>query len=96
MTVAPADGPAAAAGLANAATSGLAASIVTADPAAAREFLAAYRGTGAFWNASTRLLDGFKLRGVPETGYQRGPRARPARPGDLPRPVPPAVRRHPR
>ena len=68
VTVAPAASPAAAAGLANAATSGLAASIVTADPAAAREFLAAYRGTGAFWNASTRLLDGFKLRGVPETG----------------------------
>ena len=31
-------------------------------------FLAAYAGTGAFWNASTRLLDGFKLLGVPETG----------------------------
>jgi glutamate-5-semialdehyde dehydrogenase len=68
VTVAPAEGPAAAAALANAATSGLAAGIVTADPAAARQFLAAYRGTGAFWNASTRLLDGFKLRGVPETG----------------------------
>jgi len=68
VTVAPADGPAAAAGLANSVTSGLAASIVTADPAAAQEFLSAYRGTGAFWNASTRLLDGFKLRGVPETG----------------------------
>jgi glutamate-5-semialdehyde dehydrogenase len=68
VTVAPADGPAAAAQLANSATSGLAASIVTADPAAAQEFLGAYRGTGAFWNASTRLLDGFKLRGVPETG----------------------------
>ena len=68
VTVAPADGPAAAAELANSATSGLAASIVTADPAAAQEFLGAYRGTGAFWNASTRLLDGFKLRGVPETG----------------------------
>jgi glutamate-5-semialdehyde dehydrogenase len=68
VTVAPADGPAAAAELANSATSGLAASIVTADPAAAQEFLGAYRGTGAFWNASTRLLDGFKMRGVPETG----------------------------
>jgi glutamate-5-semialdehyde dehydrogenase len=68
VTIAPADGPAAAAGLANECTSGLAASIVTADPAAAAEFLAAYRGTGAFWNASTRLLDGFRLRGVPETG----------------------------
>ena len=37
-------------------------------PAAAGAFLAAYTGTGAFWNASTRLLDGFKLRGMPETG----------------------------
>jgi glutamate-5-semialdehyde dehydrogenase len=68
VTVAPAAGPAEAAEMANAQTSGLAASIVTADAGAAREFLAAYRGTGAFWNASTRLLDGFKLRGVPETG----------------------------
>jgi glutamate-5-semialdehyde dehydrogenase len=68
VTVAPAEGPAEAAELANTHTSGLAAAIVTADPDAARRFLAAYRGTGAFWNVSTRLLDGFKLRGVPETG----------------------------
>ena len=33
-----------------------------------QEFLAAYTGTGAFWNATTRLLDGFKLFEVPETG----------------------------
>ncbi len=38
------------------------------DRAAAAEFLAAYAGTGAFWNATTRLLDGFKLLSVPETG----------------------------
>jgi glutamate-5-semialdehyde dehydrogenase len=68
VTIAPAADAASAAGIANDETSGLAAGIVTADPAAARRFLAAYRGTGAFWNASTRLLDGFKLRGVPETG----------------------------
>lgn len=68
VTVAPAAGPAEAAGIANQETSGLAAGIVTADAAAAQEFLARYRGTGAFWNATTRLLDGFKLRGVPETG----------------------------
>jgi glutamate-5-semialdehyde dehydrogenase len=68
VTVSPASGPAEAAELANAQTSGLAAAIVTADPEAAGEFLRSYRGTGAFWNASTRLLDGFKLRGVPETG----------------------------
>ncbi|HWG60078.1 MAG TPA: gamma-glutamyl phosphate reductase [Streptosporangiaceae bacterium] len=68
VTIAPAPGPAQAAALANTCTSGLAATIVTGDPDAARTFLAAYRGTGAFWNVSTRLLDGFKLRGVPETG----------------------------
>jgi glutamate-5-semialdehyde dehydrogenase len=68
VTVAPVDSPADAARVANNETSGLAASVVTADVDAARAFLAAYSGTGAFWNASTRLLDGFKLRGVPETG----------------------------
>ena len=68
VTVAPAAGPARAAQVASEQTSGLAASVVTADAAAARAFLAAYTGTGAFWNASTRLLDGFKLRGMPETG----------------------------
>jgi len=68
VTIAPADGPRAAAMIANDETSGLAASIVTADEAAATEFLGAYAGTGAFWNATTRLLDGFKLLSVPETG----------------------------
>ncbi|HEY2223211.1 aldehyde dehydrogenase family protein [Actinomycetospora sp.] len=68
VTVAPADGPADAATIANRETSGLAATIVTADEAAARTFLDTYAGTGAFWNATTRLLDGFKLRRVPETG----------------------------
>ncbi len=68
VTIAPADGPRAAAMIANEETSGLAAAIVTEDQAAAAEFLAAYAGTGAFWNATTRLLDGFKLFGVPETG----------------------------
>jgi glutamate-5-semialdehyde dehydrogenase len=68
VTVAQADGPRAAAVLANEETSGLAAAIVTQDRAAAEEFLGAYAGTGAFWNATTRLLDGFKLFSVPETG----------------------------
>jgi glutamate-5-semialdehyde dehydrogenase len=68
VTIAPADGPRAAAIVANEETSGLAAAIVTADQAAAAEFLGAYAGTGAFWNATTRLLDGFKLFSVPETG----------------------------
>jgi len=68
VTVAQADGPRAAAVLANEETSGLAAAIVTEDRSAAAEFLGAYAGTGAFWNATTRLLDGFKLFSVPETG----------------------------
>ena len=68
VTIAPASGPRAAAAIANEETSGLAAAIVTRDEAAAAEFLAAYAGTGAFWNATTRLLDGFKLLSVPETG----------------------------
>jgi glutamate-5-semialdehyde dehydrogenase len=49
-------------------TSGLAATIVTDDPAAAETFLDAYTGTGALWNATTRLIDGYKLLGIPETG----------------------------
>jgi glutamate-5-semialdehyde dehydrogenase len=68
VTIALADGPREAAAIANEETSGLAAAIVTRDEAAAAEFLAAYAGTGAFWNATTRLLDGFKLLSVPETG----------------------------
>jgi glutamate-5-semialdehyde dehydrogenase len=86
VTVAPAAGPEQAAQLANEHTSGLAASVVTADPWAAETFLGTYTGTGAFWNASTRLLDGFKLLGVPETGINidrvPGPRG-PVTFGDL-------------
>jgi glutamate-5-semialdehyde dehydrogenase len=68
VTVAPVDGPREAADVANEATSGLAAGIAADDPAAAALFLDGYRGTGAFWNASTRWLDGFKLLQAPETG----------------------------
>ena len=68
VTVAPVAGPVAAARVANDQTSGLAAAIATEDAAAAELFLAAYTGTGAFWNATTRLLDGFELLGAPETG----------------------------
>jgi hypothetical protein len=57
-----------AAAIANDETSGLAAAIVTADANAAGRFLAAYRGTAAFWNATTRFTDGFALTGSPETG----------------------------
>ncbi|MGI9064630.1 MAG: aldehyde dehydrogenase family protein [Pseudonocardiaceae bacterium] len=68
VTVATVGGAVEAAEVANRETSGLAATIVTEDGAAATAFLDAYAGTGAFWNATTRLLDGFKLRRVPETG----------------------------
>jgi len=54
--------------IANGETSGLAATIVTEDPAAAQRFLDAYRGTAAYWNAPTRFTDGFALTGAPETG----------------------------
>jgi glutamate-5-semialdehyde dehydrogenase len=68
ITIAPAEGAAAAAEMANRETSGLAASVVAADEKAARRFLETYSGTGSFWNSSPRLLDGFKLLSVPETG----------------------------
>jgi glutamate-5-semialdehyde dehydrogenase len=55
-------------GIANRETSGLAASIVTEDEEAAQRFLSSYRGTAAFWNATTRFTDGFALTGSPETG----------------------------
>ena len=68
ITVAPAESAADAAEIANRQTSGLAASIVAADAGAAEQFLDTYSGTGAFWNSTTRLLDGFKLLSLPETG----------------------------
>jgi glutamate-5-semialdehyde dehydrogenase len=73
VTVAPVPGARAAAVLANEQTPGLAAAIVTADDAAAAEFMDTYAGTGVFWNATTRLLDGFKLFSVPETGINIDP-----------------------
>jgi glutamate-5-semialdehyde dehydrogenase len=54
--------------LANEETSGLAAGIVTDDGEAAERFLDGYRGTAAFWHATTRFTDGFELTGAPETG----------------------------
>ena len=58
--------------IANEETSGLAASIVTEDDEAASRFLDGYRGTASFRNATTRLTDGFKLLGTPETGIGVG------------------------
>src|SRR3954447_21052614 len=80
VTVAPIAGPRAAAELANDETSGLAAGIVARNQSAADEFLDAYRGTGGFWNATTRLLDGFKLLHAPETGINIDPPPRPRGP----------------
>ena len=68
ITLAPAQDATDAAEIANRETSGLAASIVAADASAASRFLDTYAGTGAFWNATPRLLDGFTLLSVPETG----------------------------
>ena len=68
MTVRSVESLDAAVALANEETSGLAAAIVTEDGDAAARFLDAYRGTTAFWNATTRFTDGFALTGSPETG----------------------------
>ncbi|WP_419995178.1 aldehyde dehydrogenase family protein [Streptomyces boninensis] len=68
VTIDAADGPLDAARIANEDTSGLAASVATEDAQAAADFMNAYTGSGVFWNSSTRLLDGFKLLRLPETG----------------------------
>ena len=78
VTIAVVDGLDEAVRIANEQTSGLAAGIVAEDDAAARRFLDGYRGTAAFWNATTRFTDGFELTGAPETGinvdWAPGPR----------------------
>ncbi len=64
--------------IANEQTSGLSAGIVAEDAEAAERFLDGYRGTAAFWHATTRFTDGFELTGAPETGinvdWAPGPR----------------------
>ena len=78
VTVAPVDGAVDAALTAARETSGLAACVCAADETAAHRFIDAYTGTGVFWNSPTRLLDGYKLLGLPETGinvdHTPGPR----------------------
>jgi glutamate-5-semialdehyde dehydrogenase len=78
VTIALVDGVDEAVSIANEETSGLAAGIVTEDEEAAERFLDGYRGTAAFWQASTRFTDGFELTGAPETGinvdWTPGPR----------------------
>jgi glutamate-5-semialdehyde dehydrogenase len=68
VTVLPVRSASEAAEVANRETSGLAACVVTRSEKTAEQFMDAYTGTGVFWNATTRLLDGFKLLAVPETG----------------------------
>jgi glutamate-5-semialdehyde dehydrogenase len=68
VTISPVRGPADAARVANEETSGLAAAVIAEDQHAVAEFLGAYTGTAAFHNATPRLLDGFKLFAIPETG----------------------------
>ena len=78
VTIAVVDGLEEAVRVANDETSGLAAGIVAEDEAAAERFLDGYRGTAAFWHATTRFTDGFELTGAPETGinvdWTPGPR----------------------
>ncbi len=78
VTIALVDGVDEAVRVANDETSGLAAGIVAEDARAAGRFLDAYRGTAAFWHATTRFTDGYELTGAPETGinvdWAPGPR----------------------
>ena len=64
--------------IANTETSALAAGIVAEDVDAVEAFFSLYRGTAAFWHATTRFTDGFELNGTPETGinveWAPGPR----------------------
>jgi glutamate-5-semialdehyde dehydrogenase len=64
--------------IANTETSALAAGIVAEDVDAVERFFSLYRGTAAFWHATTRFTDGFELNGTPETGinveWAPGPR----------------------
>jgi glutamate-5-semialdehyde dehydrogenase len=57
-----------AARLANRETSRLDAAICTEDAAQPRAFLDEYSGTAGYWNAPTRLTDGYELLEIPETG----------------------------
>jgi glutamate-5-semialdehyde dehydrogenase len=78
VTIALVDGVDEAVRIANGETSGLAAGIVAEDADAAERFLDGYRGTAAFWHATTRFTDGYELTGAPETGinvdWAPGPR----------------------
>jgi glutamate-5-semialdehyde dehydrogenase len=66
------DSPDAACTIANRETSGLAAGVVAEDRQVVERFFDAYRGTAAFWHATTRFTDGYALTGAPETGINVG------------------------
>jgi glutamate-5-semialdehyde dehydrogenase len=68
VTISPVRGPADAARVANEETSGLAAAVIAEDHDAVAQFFNSYTGTAAFHNATPRLLDGFTLFSIPETG----------------------------
>jgi glutamate-5-semialdehyde dehydrogenase len=68
VTISPVRGPADAARVANEETSGLAAAVIAEDHDAVAQFLNSHTGTATFHNATPRLLDGFKLFSIPETG----------------------------
>ncbi len=74
-------------------TSGLAATIVTEDPAAAEAFLRRVRRHRRVLERHHPPARRLRAAGRPRDRHQRGPRARPARAGDLPRPLPAPVRR---
>ncbi|MGB9377837.1 MAG: aldehyde dehydrogenase family protein [Mycobacteriales bacterium] len=68
VTVGTVDSPEQAARIADHETSGLAAAVCAEDEAVFRRFLDNYGGTAALWNSSTRLVDGYRLLGLAETG----------------------------
>ena len=92
VTIARAAGPTAAADIANDETSGLAAAIVTEDREAAGLFLSAYAGHRGLLERHAPPARRLQAAGRARDRDQHRQGARPARAGDLPRPVPAAVR----
>ena len=92
VTIAPADGELDAADIANRETSGLAATIVTEDAGRRRTVPQRVRGHRRVLERVDPAARRVQAARRPRDRHQRRPRARPARPGDLPRPLPPAVR----
>lgn len=68
VTVAGVSGPEQAARIADQETSGLAAAVCATDQDVFHRFADNYGGTAVLWNASTRLVDGYAMLGIAETG----------------------------